>query len=376
MIIFDTMTITVCGVLLLLAVATPFCNVLFRRARKDEADGSEKRPGFSVIISVHNQAMEIERNLPAILQQDYDGPFEVIVVDESSNDETEDVLKRLKAQFSNLYTTFIPDSSHYLSRRKLSLTIGVKAAKYEWLVFTDADCSPDSDHWLSTIASHTYCDIIMGYTRYADDTKDYQRLDYMKSWIRQSRMTDGGQAFAYSGRNLALKRKVFIDNNGFLNNLKYLRGEYDFMVNDYSTADNTSTLSTPSARMTREMPSRQEWTNEKVFNIDTFTHLDRQMAYHLPALIDESLLHLTLAAHLSAMVVSAVFGMYVITIVSTVSLIVNYLMKVSVARRAMKLLDESMSPWKIPLLEMMSIWRNLRLVVKHSKSDKDDFIRK
>ena len=105
MLIFDTLTITVCGVLLLIAVATPFCNVLFRRPEFDsesssnENSGEDKQlPGFSIIIPVHNNAMEIERNLSAFLEQKYSCNYEVIVVDESSSDETEDVLKRLKSQ--------------------------------------------------------------------------------------------------------------------------------------------------------------------------------------------------------------------------------------------------------------------------------------
>ena len=110
MIIFDTLTITVCGVLLLLAVATPFCNVLFRRPRLDNVGGASdnneeskaNKPGFSIIISVHDNAMEIERNLPAFLEQKYSGDFEVVVIDESSTDETSDVLKRLQNKQDNL----------------------------------------------------------------------------------------------------------------------------------------------------------------------------------------------------------------------------------------------------------------------------------
>ena len=76
-------------------------------------------PGFSIIIPVHNNAMEIERNLPGLLEQEYSGKYEVIVVDESSNDETEDVLKRLKSQYANLYTTFIPEIGRASCRERV-----------------------------------------------------------------------------------------------------------------------------------------------------------------------------------------------------------------------------------------------------------------
>ena len=83
MLIFDTLTITVCGVLLLISVATPFCNVLFRRPDLDSESSvsngksgeNMQMPGFSIIIPVHNNAMEIERNLPGLLEQEYSGKY-------------------------------------------------------------------------------------------------------------------------------------------------------------------------------------------------------------------------------------------------------------------------------------------------------------
>ena len=69
-------------------------------------------------MAVHDNAQELERNLPAFLTQDYAPGYEIIIVDESSTDETEDVLKRFKHQHNNLYTTFIPDSFFLIVRKK------------------------------------------------------------------------------------------------------------------------------------------------------------------------------------------------------------------------------------------------------------------
>ena len=384
MIIIDTLTITVCGVLLLLAVATPFCNVLFRIPRLDTDSGSScnneeskvKRPGFSIIISVHDNAMEIERNLPAFLEQKYSGNFEVVVIDESSTDETSDVLKRFKNRYANLYTTFIPASSHYLSRRKLSLTIGVKAAKYEWLIFTGADCRPASDLWLETMSSHCNGDLILGETRYDNDASDYVRLDNVKSWFRQLGAAQKSTAYAYCGRNLAMRRSLFMKNYGFLKNLKYLRGEYDFIANEYSTPYNTETATEEEARIIRDVPTSKGWINDKLFFIETTRHLKRSFSYSLPVMIDNLLLHSTLLLHIAAIALSAVIGMYVITAVAAVSLLISYLLRVLISSRAMKAIAETIPVWKIPLLDGCEIWRNAILKIKHSRSDKDDFIRR
>ena len=384
MIIFDTLTITVCGVLLLLAVATPFCNVLFRRPRLDNVGGASdnneeskaNKPGFSIIISVHDNAMEIERNLPAFLEQKYSGDFEVVVIDESSTDETSDVLKRFKNKYPNLYTTFIPANSHYLSRRKLSLTIGVKAAKYEWLIFTGSDCRPASDQCLETMSSHCNGDLILGETRYEDDASDYVRLDNVKSWFRQLRAAQNSTAYAYSGRNLAMRRELFMKNYGFLKNLKYLRGEYDFIANEYSTPYNTETATEEEARIIRDAPTSTGWTNDKLFFIETTRHLQRGLSYRLPVMIDNLLLHSTLMLQIAAIALSAAMGLYVITAVATVSLLLNYLLRVLISSQAMNAISETVPAWKIPFLDGCEIWRNAILYFKHSRSDKEDFIRR
>ena len=383
MLIFDTLTITVCGVLLLIAVATPFCNVLYRRPDFDSESSSDEKPedkqlpGFSIIIPVHDNAMEIERNLPAFLEQKYSGKYEVIVVDESSTDETEDVLKRLKSQYTNLYTTFIPDTSHYVSRRKLSITIGVKAAKYQWLVLTSADCRPACDNWLASMAQHcNNSELILGETRYEDNASDYERLDYTKSWFRQLRKAQKSTAFAYCGRNLAVRRDVFMNNNGFINNLKFLRGEYDFLVNEYSTPYNTATATNSDSHIIREAPTKKEWINEKMFFFMTSRHLNRRMAYRLPIFFDTLFLHATLLLLIAAIALSAIIGLYIITAAAGVSLIFNYLIKMWIASKAMKAIDEDISAWKIPFLELSEIWRNMFLNIKFLRSNKEDFIRR
>ncbi len=109
----DANTIILYGALAFLALVTPLFNVFFR-IRKFKANGivEQKPPALSVIMAVHDNANELERNLPMILAQKYEPGFEVIVVDESSTDDTEDVLKRLKKGFPlpiyNIYTIIQP----------------------------------------------------------------------------------------------------------------------------------------------------------------------------------------------------------------------------------------------------------------------------
>ena len=114
---------------------------------------SDKQPGMSVIITTSDQEEMLAKHLPRILEQDYPD-FEVIVVDDNSKDDTQELLERLARQYPNLYVTHTSDSIRYISHKKLALTLGIKAAKKEWLVFTEANCYPTSRAWLSRLACH------------------------------------------------------------------------------------------------------------------------------------------------------------------------------------------------------------------------------
>lgn len=115
-------------------------------------NNQDNRPIFSIIVAVHDQAADVEKNLPAMLTQEFDSGYEVVVVDESSTDETPDILKTLKEHFPHLYTTFVPKYRFQQNKRRLALTIGVKAAKGAWVVFIDASTTPPSPQWLAELA--------------------------------------------------------------------------------------------------------------------------------------------------------------------------------------------------------------------------------
>jgi glycosyltransferase involved in cell wall biosynthesis len=113
---------------------------------------SKNERRFSIIMTVYDQAGELEENLPAFLQQEYEPGYEVIVVDESSTDRSGDVLKLLKNDYPHLYSTFLPKPNRLVSRRKLAFHLGVKASKYEWVIFTKISTKPMATDILKAIA--------------------------------------------------------------------------------------------------------------------------------------------------------------------------------------------------------------------------------
>ena len=132
----------------------------------------DKRTTFSLVMTVHDQAEEIRNELPRLLEQQYED-YEVIVVDEHSSDETADLLNYMKTDHPQLYTTFLPKYQFQQFRRRLAFTLGVKAARKEWIVFTDLTTTPPSHTWLEELSEYTGDSVlILGYVnRKSGDVK-------------------------------------------------------------------------------------------------------------------------------------------------------------------------------------------------------------
>lgn len=105
---------------------------------------------IAIVIAVHDNGSEIKNNLRKYLEQEVEGELQVIVVDDHSTDSTSDVLKRMRQDYPQLYTTFIPASSHR-KRRRLALTVGAKAAKGEWVALVDIRYVPENNQWLASL---------------------------------------------------------------------------------------------------------------------------------------------------------------------------------------------------------------------------------
>jgi len=104
----------------------------------------------SIVLCAHNEAYNLSQYLQALLTQDYP-EYEVIVVDDGSEDETRAMIERYMVRDPRLHMTFVPYGARVGSTKKLALTLAAKAAKYDYLLLTDADCVPESNQWIRTM---------------------------------------------------------------------------------------------------------------------------------------------------------------------------------------------------------------------------------
>lgn len=267
------------GVLLVIQLIYYFglYNRVYRRnkaVRKGKVQFAQELLPLSVILCARNEADNLRKILPALLEQDYP-QFEVIVINDASTDETEDVLGMMEEKYPHLYHSFTPQSARYISHKKLSLTLGIKASKYDWLVFTETDCMPAGNQWLKLMARNftPQTQIVLGYSGY-DRVKGWFHkniaFDTLFNSLRYLGFALAGRPYMGIGRNLAYRKELFFQHKGFSSYLNLQRGEDDLFINQISTKENTTVETDFNATMRIQPIHRpKDWKEEKTSYIAT-----------------------------------------------------------------------------------------------------------
>ncbi len=240
-----------------------------RKAQRNELHFTQELPPLSVIICARDEAENLRRNLPAILTQDYP-EFEVIVINDGEKNESEDYLLQLEEQYRNLYHSFVPDSSRYISRKKLAVTLGIRASRYDWLVLTEANCQPQSNQWLRLLARNftPHTEVVLGYSGYERGKGWLRRccaFDGLFNTMRYLGFALGGHPYMGIGRNLAYRKQLFYDQKGFSAHLNLRRGDDDLFVNQVAHGENTRVETDPEAIVRMQPIYRgKDWREEKI----------------------------------------------------------------------------------------------------------------
>jgi poly-beta-1,6-N-acetyl-D-glucosamine synthase len=240
---------------------------------KTSATNTTKLP-VSVIICARNEAENLGNFLQSVLEQDYP-EYEVIVVNDCSEDNSYDVLGKYLTQYPHLKISIISKDPKFTHNKKFAQFIGIKAAKNEILVFTDADCQPESEKWLEGIALHFNDNItfVLGYGGYLHEKgllNKYIRYDTMTIAMQYLGMAIRGIPYMGVGRNLAYRRSAFFMNKGFGAYNHLASGDDDLFVNSNASAKNC-TVEFSKATHTRSVPNSNigEWVIQKKRHLTT-----------------------------------------------------------------------------------------------------------
>lgn len=216
-------------------------------------------PSVSVIVYSQADGTNLRTLLPQILQQDYPAPIEVIVVNDESQDDTETIVSQLELQYSNLYMTFAPDKSRNLSRRKLAITLGIKAARYDALLLTCGNCRIDSPNWMKRMMRHISAgaEVVIGYAKPVgpdgepDEDSRRRRRSFDFTWhaVRYLSSAICHRPLIATGFNLAYTRRLFFAHKGFSQTLNLKFGDDDIFLREIANRHNTAVEISHEARV-------------------------------------------------------------------------------------------------------------------------------
>lgn len=247
-----------------------------RKGTKDKVQSTKEDecPGVTVVLCAHNERENLSNYLQALLTQDYPA-YEVIVVDDGSEDDTRAVIETYMTRDERLHMTFVPYGARVGSTKKLALTLAAKAAQYDYLLLTDADCCPESDQWIRRMMEafepsdieNRPKDIVLGFGPYFETEGHVNRLvrfDTLFNGLHYLGAALCGHPYMGVGRNLAYRKSMFFESGGFTHLMTNRAGDDDLFVNHVATRENTAVvLSRDSYTWSPAKESLREWWQQK-----------------------------------------------------------------------------------------------------------------
>lgn len=372
----DIITIVAASVVLLLAVLTPLLSPWFRRFRQSETEpvsDASLLPPVTIIVTAHDNTPELSRHLPKLLAQDYPAGFQIVVVSDEGDSDTEDLLKQLNDD--RLYATFVPDTSRYMSRKKLAVTLGVKAARFDWIILLDAFSEPATPQWLQLMARHFTGEttFVLGYCNYADDAKPYQRYERLRTACVMLRKAAQYTAFRSCGCNIAFRKQDFLAEDGYRGSLELTRGEYDFLVNKFAIKGQTAIEASPEAHVIDEAPSHKTWLNSHLYYLSIRPTLAPSGRQILRSFTDNLGLHLSFLLTVATLVFAILTQRWLLCGVAVVALIVAYVLRLLTTSRVLKQMDVDIPVWQTPFYELSLIWHGFNYWLRYRFADKYTF---
>tara|TARA_R110002124_G_scaffold241687_4_gene406916 strand:+ start:23704 stop:24804 length:1101 start_codon:yes stop_codon:yes gene_type:complete len=250
-----------------------FSTILFVKKKKKSI---EQIP-VSVIICAKNEEQNLQTFLPNIIKQQY-ADFEIVLINDASSDDTLEIMQSFKEKHANIKIVNVKNNEAFWGNKKYALTLGIKAAKNEHLLFTDADCKPVSKLWIQTMVQQFSKSktIVLGYGKYRT------RKTFVNLLVRFETLLTAIQYFSYAklgspymgvGRNLAYTKSEFFKTNGFIKHIQVRSGDDDLFIQEAATKNNTSfTLNPESFTVSNPPLTLKEWFRQKRRHVSTSTY--------------------------------------------------------------------------------------------------------
>jgi len=228
---------------LILGIQVLYLVIFLIGLRKGLVGAAQTPHPVSVIVCAHDEEDNLRELIPLLLAQDHP-EFEVIIVEDRCNDGTYDYLRQITAEDPRIKMVRVLHKPDHITGKKFGLTLGIRAAKYEWLLFTDADCRPVGSRWVKSMTEHysNQTQIVLGFSPYEKRPgwlNSFIRFESLLTGIQMVSLANLGRPYMGVGRNLAYTKSLFFLNKGFNSHLDITGGDDDLFVNRQSSKQNT-----------------------------------------------------------------------------------------------------------------------------------------
>ncbi len=337
-----------------------FSNVGFGKITGPKSDLQQP---VSVIVCSKNEQENLQKLVPLLLEQNHPN-FEIILINDASHDDTRDVIEEFMSQDSRIKMVNVVNNESFWGNKKYALTLGIKKAVNDHLIFIDADCVPNSKEWLSIMAQHLSHDksIVLGYGGYSKI-----KNSFLNALIRYETALTAIQYFSYAmrgnpymgvGRNLAYTATQFYESSGFMSHMKILGGDDDLFVNQSATSSNTAvSLKEESFTISHPKTSWSNWWKQKKRHINTAAHYKWKHKFLL------GLFYFSQIGFIVSAVLGFIFGLNWLLILGVVLL--RYLIFWIVVGKGMSRFRESDITFLLPFLEVVLVCIQLALFISN-----------
>ena len=351
-----------------------------KRDLKGKNTYTDEQPPLSIILYHNGEAEELEQHLPSLLTQDYP-QYEVIVITDHKVGESVDFLKRIKETYPHLYYSYLPESSKWVSRKKLAISLGIRASKYEWLMFTESFCKPESNRWLALFARNftPTTKIVLGYSALQKAKGWKQRCISFDNYFRSLRFL----CFAILrlpymgiGRNMAYRKELFTANKGFGKHLDLLRGDDDLFINQVANRKNTRVITDNDALVVMEpVILKKFWKEERLGYESTSRHF---RGIHRLLLGFETLTRFLFFLFVIAGIVWGIIQLHIpLIIAASLCLIIRFVCLSIILNKSAKIIGEKYRYYFIlPLFDVLQPLQSLKWKLTYLFSDKSEYKRR
>jgi glycosyltransferase involved in cell wall biosynthesis len=232
----------------------------------------------SVIVCAKNEEENVKKYIPLLAEQNYPD-FEIVLIDDASSDETLEVFEQFEKEYSNIRLVKVENNEAFWGNKKYALTLGIKASKKEYLLFTDADCYPTSKEWITAMTSQFTMNktIVLGYGGYEKKERSFLnkiiRFETVLTAVQYFSWAKLGAPYMGVGRNLAYKRDEFFNVNGFIDHIQVRSGDDDLFINQAANKSNTTISYVPeSFTYSKPKETYKDWFTQKRRHISTAEH--------------------------------------------------------------------------------------------------------